>query len=177
MLTNRRRRGAAVALGIALATAVAVPAIAHQSSSAPAPTTAVATTYGKPTPKPTASKPPAKPSHKPKPPHHKPPHHKPPHHKPPVYPPKPPKPPIVCHAGAIRYGDVLGIKGTPSLKGAKTYTIVVDVKTKSGWKKIGVFSTQKNSQRAALDLPRGTYRVKCSYGSSSAYSGSVNLKR
>lgn len=172
MLTNRRRRGAAVALGIALATAVAVPAIAHQSSSASAPTTAVATTYGKPTPKPTASKPPAKPTHKPKPPHHKP-----PHHKPPVYPPKPPKPPIVCHAGAIRYGDVLGIKGTPSLKGAKTYTIVVDVKTKSGWKKIGVFSTQKTSQRAALDLPRGTYRVKCSYGSSSAYSGSVNLKR
>ena len=172
MLTNRRRRGAAVALGIALATAVAVPAIAHQSSSASAPTTAVATTYGKPTPKPTASKPPAKPTHKPKPPHHKP-----PHHKPPVYPPKPPKPPIVCHAGAIRYGDVLGIKGTPSLKGAKTYTILVDVKTKSGWKKIGVFSTQKNSQRAALDLPRGTYRVKCSYGSSSAYSGSVNLKR
>ena len=172
MLTNRRRRGAAVALGIALATAVAVPAIAHQSSSASAPTTAVATTYGKPTPKPTASKPPAKPSHKPKPPHHKP-----PHHKPPVYPPKPPKPPIVCHAGAIRYGDVLGIKGTPSLKGAKTYTIVVDVKTKSGWKKIGVFSTQKTSQRAALDLPRGTYRVKCSYGSSSAYSVSVNLKR
>lgn len=172
MLTNRRRRGAAVALGIALATAVAVPAIAHQSSSASAPTTAVATTYGKPTPKPTASKPPAKPTHKPKPPHHKP-----PHHKPPVYPPKPPKPPIVCHAGAIRYGDVLGIKGTPSLKGAKTYTIVIDVKTKSGWKKIGVFSTQKTSQRAALDLPRGTYRVKCSYGSSSAYSGSVNLKR
>lgn len=172
MLTNRRRRGAAVVLGIALATAVAVPAIAHQTSSAPAPTKVVATTYGKPSPKPTASKPPAKPTHKPKPPHHKP-----PHHKPPVYPPKPPKPPIVCHAGAIRYGDVLGIKGTPSLKGAKTYTILIDVKTKSGWKKVGVFSTQKNSQRAALDLPRGTYRVKCSYGSSSAYSGSVNLKR
>ena len=169
MLTNRRRRGAAVVLGIALATAVAVPAIAHQSSSAPAPTKVVATTYGKPTPKPTASKPPAKPSHKPKPPK--------PTHKPPKYPPKPPKPPVVCHAVAIKAGDVLGIKGTPSLKGAKTYTIVVDVKTKSGWKKIGVFSTQKNSQRAALDLPRGTYRVKCSYGSSSAYSGSVNLKR
>lgn len=152
MLTNRRRRGAAVVLGIALATAVAVPAIAHQSSSASTTTKVVATTY-----------------HKPKPPK--------PTHKPPKYPPKPPKPPVVCHAVAIRYGDVLGIKGTPSLKGAKTYTIVIDVKTKSGWKKVGVFSTQKNSQRAALDLPRGTYRVKCSYGSSSAYSGSVNLKR
>jgi hypothetical protein len=76
------------------------------------------------------------------------------------YPPTPTK--VSCSAKAVKSASRIKVNMGPNLPGDLNYTFRIERRTSAGWARfLTNFQTQGAGETRTVNVPRGTYRVKC----------------
>jgi hypothetical protein len=76
------------------------------------------------------------------------------------YPPTPQK--VTCSAKAVNSASRIKVNMGPNLPGSLNYTFRIERRTSAGWARfLQDFKTKGAGETRTVNVPRGTYRVKC----------------
>ncbi|HYO17046.1 MAG TPA: hypothetical protein VES02_00060 [Dermatophilaceae bacterium] len=89
--------------------------------------------------------------------------------------------PVSCKVSAVSNASKIKVNMGPNQPGNRYYTFRIDVRREGGgWLRyLKTFKTQGKAETRTVNVPSGTYRVRCNgkFGFVSATSNTVNIRR
>ena len=87
---------------------------------------------------------------------------------------------LTCKATTTKAKSKIKVNVNPNQPGKRYYKFRIDVKRNGEWLRyLKTFKTQGRAEKRTVNVPKGTYRVKCygKYGFTSATSKVVTIKK